>query len=99
MIGASTAFERVLEQASMAARSDARVLLEGESGTGKELLAAHIHAESPVLRRPVRQSELRRDSDRADRKRTVRPRKRRVHRSDIGPPRQIRTGRRRHAVS
>ena len=47
MIGASDAFERVLDQATMAARSDARVLLTGESGTGKELLAAHIHAESP----------------------------------------------------
>jgi two-component system nitrogen regulation response regulator NtrX len=52
MIGASTAFERVLEQASMAARSDARVLVEGESGTGKELLAAHIHAESPFSAGP-----------------------------------------------
>src|SRR5437879_2885653 len=47
MIGGSAAFERVLEQATMAARSDARVLLTGESGTGKELLAAHIHAKSP----------------------------------------------------
>ena len=47
MIGTSPAFQRVVEQASMAARSDARVLLIGESGTGKELLAAHIHAESP----------------------------------------------------
>src|SRR5208282_6535060 len=44
MIGGSAAFDRVLDQASMAARSDARVLVEGESGTGKELLAAHIHA-------------------------------------------------------
>jgi two-component system nitrogen regulation response regulator NtrX len=47
MIGSSVAFERVVEQATMAARSDARVLLTGESGTGKELLAAHIHNESP----------------------------------------------------
>ena len=47
MIGASQTFARVLEQATLAARSDARVLLTGESGTGKELLAAHIHAESP----------------------------------------------------
>ncbi|HVV46267.1 MAG TPA: sigma-54 dependent transcriptional regulator [Bryobacteraceae bacterium] len=47
MIGESPAFERALEQATMAARSDARVLLIGESGTGKELLAAHIHATSP----------------------------------------------------
>ncbi|HLH43736.1 MAG TPA: sigma-54 dependent transcriptional regulator [Bryobacteraceae bacterium] len=47
MIGASPAFKKVLEQATLAARSDARVLLSGESGTGKELLAAHIHASSP----------------------------------------------------
>ena len=47
MIGSSPAFEKVVEQATLAARTDARVLLTGESGTGKELLAAHIHAESP----------------------------------------------------
>ncbi len=52
MIGASTAFERVLEQATLAARSDARVLVTGESGTGKELLAAHVHAESPFAAGP-----------------------------------------------
>src|SRR5580704_17457308 len=52
MIGGSPAFDRVMEQATMAARSDARVLLEGESGTGKELLAAHIHAESPFASGP-----------------------------------------------
>jgi two-component system nitrogen regulation response regulator NtrX len=52
MIGACEAFTRVLEQATLAARSDARVLLAGESGTGKELLAAHIHAESPFSAGP-----------------------------------------------
>ncbi len=52
MIGKSAAFQRVLEQATMAARSDARVLLIGESGTGKELLAAHIHRESPFAQGP-----------------------------------------------
>jgi two-component system nitrogen regulation response regulator NtrX len=52
MIGASPAFERAVEQASMAARSDARVLLIGESGTGKELLAAHIHGSSPFASGP-----------------------------------------------
>jgi two-component system nitrogen regulation response regulator NtrX len=52
MIGASPAFERAVEQASMAARSDARVLLVGESGTGKELLAAHIHGSSPFAAGP-----------------------------------------------
>jgi len=35
MIGVSEAFLRVVEQAKMVARSDARVLLSGESGTGE----------------------------------------------------------------
>src|SRR5438270_7104269 len=52
MIGSSPAFERAVEQASMAAGSDARVLLIGESGTGKELLAAHIHGASPFATGP-----------------------------------------------
>ena len=52
MIGSSPAFRRVVEQATMAARSDARILLIGESGTGKELLAAHIHRESPFANGP-----------------------------------------------
>jgi two-component system nitrogen regulation response regulator NtrX len=52
MIGSSPPFARAVEQATMAARSDARVLLVGESGTGKELLAAHIHASSPFASGP-----------------------------------------------
>jgi len=52
MIGSSPAFLRVVEQATMASRSDARILLNGESGSGKELLAAHIHRESPFAAGP-----------------------------------------------
>src|SRR5438034_3934697 len=52
MIGSSPAWQRAVEQATMAARSDARVLLIGESGTGKELLAAHIHNGSPFSSGP-----------------------------------------------
>lgn len=52
MIGSSPAFQRVIEQATMAARADARVLFIGESGTGKELLAAHIHQASPFASGP-----------------------------------------------
>src|SRR5437667_5063612 len=52
MIGSSPAFARAVEQATMAARSDARVLLIGESGTGKELLASHIHQQSPFSAGP-----------------------------------------------
>ncbi|MBV9503889.1 MAG: sigma-54-dependent Fis family transcriptional regulator [Acidobacteriia bacterium] len=52
MIGSSTAWLRAVEQATLAARSDARVLLIGESGTGKELLGAHIHNSSPFASGP-----------------------------------------------
>ncbi len=52
MIGSSPAWLRAVDQATMAARSDARVLLIGESGTGKELLAAHIHNVSPFAGGP-----------------------------------------------
>ena len=52
MIGASPVFQTLIEQATLVARSDARVLLIGESGTGKELLAAHIHRESPFASGP-----------------------------------------------
>lgn len=52
MIGSSPAFDRAVSQASMAAKSDARVLLIGESGTGKELLAAHLHQASPFSAGP-----------------------------------------------
>jgi two-component system nitrogen regulation response regulator NtrX len=52
MIGSSAVFQHAVQQASLVARSDARVLLSGESGTGKELLAAHIHRESPFASGP-----------------------------------------------
>ncbi len=52
MIGSSPAFLRAVEQAAMAAQSDARVLLIGESGTGKELLAEHVHKRSPFASGP-----------------------------------------------
>ncbi|MDQ6760586.1 MAG: sigma-54 dependent transcriptional regulator [Acidobacteriota bacterium] len=52
MIGSAPVFVRVIEQATLAARSDARILIMGESGTGKELLAAHIHEHSPVSSGP-----------------------------------------------
>jgi two-component system nitrogen regulation response regulator NtrX len=52
LIGNSPAFQRVVDQASRVARSDARVLLSGESGTGKELVAAHLHRMSPFASGP-----------------------------------------------
>src|SRR5215471_15241435 len=52
MIGSSPMLRHAVEQATLVARSDARVLLNGESGTGKELLAEHIHRESPFAGGP-----------------------------------------------
>jgi two-component system nitrogen regulation response regulator NtrX len=52
MIGSSPAWQRIVDQATLAARSDVRVLFIGESGTGKELLAAHIHQNSPFASGP-----------------------------------------------
>ena len=52
MIAASPVFRHTIEQATLAARTDARVLLIGESGTGKELLAAHLHQSSRVSAGP-----------------------------------------------
>jgi two-component system nitrogen regulation response regulator NtrX len=52
MIGDSPCWRETVEQAELAARSDARILLLGESGTGKELLAGHIHQRSPFSTGP-----------------------------------------------
>lgn len=43
LIGKSSAFQTVVEQAKMAAQTNSSVLLLGESGTGKELFAQAIH--------------------------------------------------------
>ncbi|MGH9767858.1 MAG: sigma 54-interacting transcriptional regulator [Blastocatellia bacterium] len=50
LIGASPAFQRMLEDALNVAPTDTTVLLQGETGTGKELLAYAIHQHS--LRKP-----------------------------------------------
>lgn len=43
IIGRSPAIQKVLEQVSIVAPTDATVLLHGETGTGKELIARAIH--------------------------------------------------------
>ncbi len=46
ILGESESIAKVLQTASMAARTRATVLLQGESGTGKELFARAIHDQS-----------------------------------------------------
>lgn len=48
----SPALEIMLQQAKLAAMSDASVLIRGESGTGKEMLAQAIHRASQRRRKP-----------------------------------------------
>jgi len=52
MLARSAAMNRVVSMASVAASSDATVLISGESGTGKELLSRFIHEASPRKARP-----------------------------------------------
>jgi transcriptional regulator with PAS, ATPase and Fis domain len=52
LIGASTEFQRVMQEADRAAQCDVPVLVFGESGTGKEMLAQAIHNASSRASEP-----------------------------------------------
>ena len=52
IIGSSAAIQKVLEQVSIVAPTNATVLLHGETGTGKELIARAIHKVSYRRERP-----------------------------------------------
>jgi len=52
LVGASPAFNRVLELIERVAGKETAVLLEGESGTGKELVAAYVHRRSARSKGP-----------------------------------------------
>ena len=52
MVGESPEFTACVDQLSIAASSDAPVLLQGETGTGKELAAEYIHMHSSRKMKP-----------------------------------------------
>ena len=51
-VSRSPNIEAMLQQAKLAASSDASIMIRGESGTGKELLARAIHRASPRHNKP-----------------------------------------------
>jgi two-component system response regulator AtoC len=51
-VGASAAWQAMMQKVRAAAAADATVLVTGESGTGKELLARLLHRGSPRARGP-----------------------------------------------
>ncbi len=53
IIWESQAMRDVMEEASRAARSDAKILLTGESGVGKEVVARLIHSRGPRANRAL----------------------------------------------
>ncbi len=53
IIGKSRSMKELLDMLSMAAPSEATVLITGESGTGKELIARSLHINSPRKDHPL----------------------------------------------
>lgn len=53
IVGKSRPMQRVYDQVTQVARSNATVLLRGESGTGKELIANAIHYNSLRAKKPL----------------------------------------------
>ena len=72
MIGESGPIVKIKETIDKVAPTDARILVTGENGVGKELVARWVHEKKQPRFRPIGGSELRRHSQRTDRKRTVR---------------------------
>ena len=93
VIGESLALRRVEEQVQQVAPTNSTVLLLGETGSGKEMFATQIHELSDSAQPSDGPGELRGDSGDADRKRAVRPRKRRVLPGAGAADRPLRNGR------
>ncbi len=99
LVGTSAPMARLKETIARVAPVPSTVLVTGESGTGKELVARDLHRFGPESRGPVRRDQLRGAAGDADRERALRPRARRVHRSDGDAEGRVRVGREGDALS
>ena len=85
IIGASANIQDVLRMISRLKDTRTPVLVTGESGTGKELVARAIHFRGSFAKRALCRCGLRFAGAHLDGKRTVRLRKRRLHRAPSKP--------------
>ena len=80
IIGNSAPMREVFRLIDRAGPTDKAILIQGASGTGKELVARALHRASCRCSKTVHRDQLRGPSRVAARERTVRPRKRSLHR-------------------
>ena len=72
IVGDSRALKLVLKEVQTVAATDSTVLILGETGSGKELVARALHNRQRSAGANIREAQLRRDSDGAVGKRTLR---------------------------
>ena len=97
MVGQGRALVAVLRKVERIADTDATVVT-GETGTGKELIARALHSRSGRKHRPLVKVNCGAVPAESDRKRTVRPCERCVHRCHRPSRGTVRAGGRRDAV-
>jgi formate hydrogenlyase transcriptional activator len=89
IVGSSPALRKVLAQVAKVAPADSTVLISGETGTGKELIARAIHKTLESCDASIHPRKLCGDPTVANRVRTVRTRKRRIHRRSAAARRPL----------
>ena len=99
LIGQSGAMRKIFDAIETVGPTEATVLVTGESGTGKELVARAIHQASSRRFHPLVVIHCGALDGNAARKRTLRARERRVHRSAVSEEGQIRNRRGRNCLS
>ena len=98
IVGESYVLRQLLEQVAMAAPTNGRVLIYGENGTGKELVARTIHMRSRRTKGPFIEVNCAAIPEELIESELFGHMKGAFTGAVVGSPRQVRAGRRRHAV-